>query len=57
MNSGLFALAPMLIIVFIYLAILVGIIVFIVVTVNKFLHLKREHNDLLREIINKMDKK
>jgi len=57
MNSGIFALAPMLIFVFIYLAVLVGIIVFVIVSVNKSLRLKKEHNDLLREIINKMDKK
>jgi len=57
MNSGIFALAPMLIFMFFYLAIVVGIIVYIIITVNKFLNLKREHNDLMREIINKMDKK
>lgn len=57
MSSGIFALAPMLIITFVYLAVVVGIIVFVIVTVNKFLQLKREHNDLLREIINRMDKK
>jgi uncharacterized integral membrane protein len=57
MHSGIFALFPMLIIMFIYLSVVVGIIVFVVITVNKFLNLKREHNDLLREIINKMDKK
>ena len=57
MNSGIFALAPMLIFVFIYLAVIVGIIVFVIVSVNKSLRLKKEHNDLLREIINKMDKK
>lgn len=57
MNSSLFALAPMLMFIFVYLVIIIGIIVYIIVTVNKFLRLKREHNDLLREIINKMDKK
>ena len=57
MNSGIFALAPMLIFMFIYLAVGVGIIVYIVITVNKFLNLKREHNELLREIVNRMDKK
>lgn len=57
MDSGILALAPMLIIMFVYLVIVIGIIVFIIVTVNKFLQLKREHNDLLREIVNRMDKK
>ena len=45
---------PLLIVLF-YLAILGGIFYLVYTWVNKFLELKREHNDLLREIIKKMD--
>ena len=45
---------PFLIII-VYLAILIGIFYLIYSWVNKFIVLKREHNDQLREIIKKMD--
>ena len=38
----------------IYLTIVFGIIYLIYTWVNKFISLKQEHNDLLREIIKKM---
>jgi len=41
---------------FFYLAIVVGILYLIYTWVDKFLLLKQEQNDLLREIIKKMDK-
>lgn len=41
----------------VYLAILAGIFYLIYTWVNKFLVLKQEQNDLLREIIKKMDNK
>ena len=41
----------------IYLAILAGIFYLIYTWVNKFIVLKQEQNDLLREIIKKMDHK
>ena len=37
-----------------YLAILFGVFYLIYTWVNKFISLKQEHNDLLRELINKM---
>lgn len=40
----------------IYLAFIILAIYFIVSRVNHFLNLKQEHNQLLREIIHKMDK-
>lgn len=40
-----------------YLAIIFGILYLIYKWVNKFIVLKEEHNQLLREIINKMDHK
>lgn len=40
----------------IYLAFIILAIYFIVSRVNQFLNLKQEHNQLLREIIHKMDK-
>ena len=46
---------PIMIIVF-YFAILIAIFYLVYTWVNKFLSLKQEHNDLLREIIKKMDK-
>ena len=45
---------PLLIVLF-YLAILGGIFYLVYTWVNQFLALKREHNDLLREIVKKMD--
>jgi len=41
----------------IYLTIIFGILYLIYTWVNKFILLKQEHNDLLREIIKKMDNK
>lgn len=42
-------------IVIVYLAVIFGIIYFIYTWVNEFLSLKQEQNDLLREIIKKME--
>jgi hypothetical protein len=53
---GLFPIFPLLIIVFFYLAIIGGIFFLIYTWVNKFITLRQEQNDLLREIIKKMDK-
>ena len=39
-----------------YLAMIIGAFYLIYAWVNKFISLKQEHNDLLREIIKKMDK-
>lgn len=44
-------------IVLVYLAVLAGIIYLIYTWVNKFIALRQEQNDLLREIIKKMDNK
>jgi len=41
----------------VYLAILFGILYLIYKWVNKFISLRQEQNDLLREIINKMGNK
>lgn len=41
---------------FVYLAIFVGVLYLIYTWVTKFIRLKQEHNDLLREIIKKMDR-
>jgi len=40
---------------FVYLAIFVGVLYLIHTWVTKFIRLKQEYNDLLREIIKKMD--
>ncbi|MDD2305881.1 MAG: hypothetical protein PHP53_14360 [Prolixibacteraceae bacterium] len=53
---GLFAIFPILIVI-IYLGIIFGILYLIYTWVNKFIVLKQEQNDLLREIIKKMDPK
>ena len=42
--------------IFIYLGIIGGICYMIYTWVTKIISLKEEHNDLLREIIKKMDK-
>jgi len=42
--------------VILYFAIIIAIVYFIYSRVNIFISLKREHNDLLREILKKMDK-
>jgi len=39
----------------IYVGLIVAVVYFIFKWVNTFIALKEEHNDLLREIINKMD--
>ncbi len=51
---GLFAIFPLLI-VLVYLTIIFGILYLIYTWVSKFIVLKQEQNDLLREIIKKMD--
>jgi len=48
---------PFLIIIVFYLVILFGILYLIYRWVNKFISLKQEHNNLLREIIKKMESK
>jgi len=53
---ALFALLPILIVLF-YLVVLVVIIYLIYTWVNKFIALRQEQNDLLREIIKKMGDK
>lgn len=53
---GLFTLFPF-IIVIIYLAIFGGILYLIYSWVNKFISLREEQNELLREIIKKLDNK
>lgn len=40
-----------------YLAIIIGVLYLIYKWVNKFISLKQQHNDLLREIIKKMESK
>ena len=57
MSTGILGVAPFVITTLLYIEITVGIMVYITVTVNKFLRHKRVHNDLLREINNRMDKK
>lgn len=53
---GFFTFFPFLILL-IYIGIITGILYVIYKWVNKFLILKQEHNDLLKEIIKKMDNK
>jgi hypothetical protein len=53
---GLLTFFPFLILL-VYLAILAGIFYLIYIWVNKFIVLRQEQNDLLREIIKKMDNK
>ena len=48
---------PVVISAIVYLAIIFGILYLIYKWVNKFISLRQEQNDLLREIINKMDSK
>lgn len=48
---------PSLIIIFVYLAIIAGSLYLIYHWVTKSIRLKQEHNDLLREIIKRMDNK
>lgn len=40
-----------------YLAIFAGVLYMVYTWVNKFLALKKEHNELLREILKKMEEK
>ena len=51
---GFFTFFPILIGI-VYFAILFGILYLIYKWVNQFISLKQEHNDLLREIVSKMD--
>jgi hypothetical protein len=51
---GLFAIFPLLIGI-VYLAIIFGILYLIYTWVNKFIELRQEQNNLLREIIKKLD--
>jgi len=51
---GLFAIFPLLI-VLVYLTIIFGILYLIYTWVSKFIELRQEQNNLLREIIKKMD--
>jgi hypothetical protein len=53
---SIFPFFPILIVI-VYLAILFGILYLIYKWVNKFISLRQEQNDLLREIINKMGNK
>ena len=53
---SLFAFFPLLMMVF-YLAVIIGLFYLVYTWVNKFIALKEEHNNLLREIIRKMDSK
>lgn len=41
---------------FLYLFFVILVIYYVVTWVNKFISLKQEHNQLLREILQKMDK-
>ena len=52
---GIFSFFPF-VIILIYLAIVFGIMYMIYTWVNKNIALKQEHNDLLREIIKKMER-
>lgn len=51
-----FAIIPILIVLF-YFAIFIGILYLVNKWVNKFISLKQEQNDLLREAINKLGNK
>lgn len=53
---GIFPFFPILMILF-YLAMIIGVFYLFYTWVNKFISLKKEHNDLLREIIKKMENK
>ena len=58
---GIFTIFPItifpIIIFIVYLSILFGIFYLIYTWVNKFISLRQEQNNLLRDIINKMDDK
>jgi hypothetical protein len=54
MDHFIFNLFPIFIICF-YLTIIIGVFYFIYKWVTTIISLKREHNDLLREILKKMD--
>ncbi len=49
-------LLPMLLMLVIYLAMILATFYFVYYLVNKSLVLKREHNELLRQLISKLDK-
>lgn len=44
-------------ILFFYIILIVSVIYFLVKWVNKFFKLKQEHNDLMRELITKIESK
>ncbi len=52
---GIWNFLPALLIFFIYLGILIGLFYLVYKWVTKIIALKQEHNDLLKEIITKMD--
>lgn len=56
MDMLMFSFFPILIVLF-YLTIIAGVLYYVYTWVNKFLSLKKEHNDLLREIIKKLENK
>ena len=56
MEHFIFSIWPLLMII-IYLGIIVGVFYLIYKWVTKIISLKQEHNDLLREILKKMDTK
>ena len=53
---GIFSIFPILIVAF-YFTILIAVFYLVYTWVNKFISLKEEQNDLLREIIERIDKK
>jgi len=56
MDTLMFSFFPVLIFLF-YLTIIIAVVYFVYTRVNKIISLKKEQNDLLREIINKMENK
>jgi hypothetical protein len=55
MNMFHFGFVGILVVLF-YIAIFVAILILIISWVNKFISLRREQNEILREILKKMDK-
>lgn len=56
MGMLMFSFFPILIVLF-YLTIILAVIYFVYTWVNKFISLKKEQNDLLREIIKRLENK
>jgi hypothetical protein len=54
---GLLTFFPLILIFVFYLALIAGVFYLIYTWVNKFIRLKEEHNNLLREIVKRMDNK